>query len=238
VPHFSALTWRILGFNALALLILIGGVILVQSSGRGLVEERLGGVQQQAAIVAGTLAAYATDDETKTLKTVEAEPLLLQLIAPTRLPTAGVTDLAATPGVKIKMVDHSGAVAKMNAKYNNLYATSVIKAGTYPGQDKDNQASAVWNILVTNDKMSDKDAYDIVKLIRSRSRPSSQAAQGSPRGLLPDAARLLPRPQRLPERGGGPKPDRRDGPRGPARRQGRREAASRPELLAERLSAT
>src|SRR6266702_5904519 len=81
------------------------------------------------------------------------------------LPTAGVTDLAATPGVKIKMVDHSDAVAKMNAKYNNLYATSVIKAGTYPGQDKDNQASAVWNILVTNDKMSDKDAYDIVKLI-------------------------------------------------------------------------
>jgi two-component system, OmpR family, sensor histidine kinase ChvG len=85
VPHFSALTWRILGFNALALLILIGGVILVQSSGRGLVEERLGGVQQQAAIAAGILAAYATDDETKTLKTVEAEPLLLQLIAPTRL---------------------------------------------------------------------------------------------------------------------------------------------------------
>ncbi len=81
------------------------------------------------------------------------------------LPTAGVTDLAATPGVKIKMIDHSDAVAKMNAKYNNLYATSVIKAGTYPGQDKDNQASAVWNILVTNDKMSDNDAYDIVKLI-------------------------------------------------------------------------
>jgi uncharacterized protein len=81
------------------------------------------------------------------------------------LPTAGVTDLAATPGVKIKMIDHSDVVAKMNAKYNDLYATAVIKAGTYPGQDKDNQASAVWNILVTNDKMSDKDAYDIVKLI-------------------------------------------------------------------------
>ena len=81
------------------------------------------------------------------------------------LPTAGVTDLAATPGVKIKMIDHSDLVGKMNAKYNNLYSTAVIKAGTYPGQDKDNQVSAVWNILVTNDKMSDKDAYDIVKLI-------------------------------------------------------------------------
>src|SRR5882757_3529763 len=81
------------------------------------------------------------------------------------LPTAGVTDLAATPGVKIKMIDHADLVDAMNKKYGNLYAGSTIKAGTYPGQDKDNQASAVWNILVTNDKMSDKDAYDIVKLI-------------------------------------------------------------------------
>ena len=85
MPHFSALTWRILGFNALALLILIAGVILVQVNGRGLVEERLGGVQQQASIVASTLAAYATDDETKTLRVGDAEPLLRQLIAPTRL---------------------------------------------------------------------------------------------------------------------------------------------------------
>ena len=48
-------------------------------------EERLTGVQEQAAIVAGTLAEYATDPETHTLKIAEAEPLLRQLIAPTRL---------------------------------------------------------------------------------------------------------------------------------------------------------
>jgi hypothetical protein len=81
------------------------------------------------------------------------------------LPTAGVTDLAATPGVKIKMIDHTEVVAKMNAKYNNLYAPAVIKAGTYPGQTTDNKVSAVWNILVTNDKMTDQEAYDIVKLM-------------------------------------------------------------------------
>jgi TRAP transporter TAXI family solute receptor len=81
------------------------------------------------------------------------------------LPTAAVTDLGATPGVKIKLIDHSDLVAKMNEKYNNLYAASTIKAGTYPGQDADNKATAVWNILVTNDKMSDEDAYNIVKLI-------------------------------------------------------------------------
>src|SRR5438128_3851993 len=54
------------------------------------------------------------------------------------LPTAGVTDLAATPGVKIKLIDHSEVVGKMNAKYGKLYVTDVIPAKTYPGQDKEN----------------------------------------------------------------------------------------------------
>jgi two-component system sensor histidine kinase ChvG len=65
--------------------VLTGGLILVQSSGRGLVEERLTGVQEQAAIIAGTLAEYATDPDTETLKTDDAEPLLRELMAPTRL---------------------------------------------------------------------------------------------------------------------------------------------------------
>ena len=77
MPHFSALTWRILAFNALALIVFTGGVMLVQASGRGLVEERLNSIQEQANIVAGTLAEYATEPETHTLKVAEAEPLLL-----------------------------------------------------------------------------------------------------------------------------------------------------------------
>src|SRR5437879_10616631 len=44
------------------------------------------------------------------------------------LPTAAVTDLGATPGVKIKMIDHSEVVAKMNAKYGALYVRDVIPA--------------------------------------------------------------------------------------------------------------
>ena len=81
------------------------------------------------------------------------------------LPTAAVTDLGATPGVKIKLIDHAEAVAKMNAKYGNLYTASTIKAGTYPGQTTDNKNTVVWNILVSNAKMSDQDAYNIVKTI-------------------------------------------------------------------------
>ena len=85
MPRFSALTWRILGFNALALIVLTAGVVLVQASGRGLVEERLNGIHQQAAIVAGTLAEYATDPNNHTLRVEDAEKLLPELIAPTRL---------------------------------------------------------------------------------------------------------------------------------------------------------
>ncbi len=81
------------------------------------------------------------------------------------LPTAAVTDLGATPGVKIKLVDHGDLAKKMNEKYGNLYASSTIKAGTYPGQTTDNVNTVVWNILVANANMPDQMAYDIVKTI-------------------------------------------------------------------------
>ena len=55
------------------------------------------------------------------------------------LPTAAVTDLAATPGTKIKLIDHADVLDKMNAKYGGIYSAGVIPAKTYPGQDKDNQ---------------------------------------------------------------------------------------------------
>jgi TRAP transporter TAXI family solute receptor len=81
------------------------------------------------------------------------------------IPTAAVTDLAATPGVKIKMVDHGDLAEKMNAKYGKLYSAGTLKAGSYPNQDKDNQLVDVWNILVTGDRMTDDDAYKIVKTL-------------------------------------------------------------------------
>jgi uncharacterized protein len=79
------------------------------------------------------------------------------------LPTAAVTDLGATPNVKIKMIDHSEALEKMNAKYGGIYSADVIPAKTYPGQDKDNKITVVQNVLVANASMADKVAYDIVK---------------------------------------------------------------------------
>jgi uncharacterized protein len=81
------------------------------------------------------------------------------------LPTAAVTDLAATPGVKIKMIDHAETVGPMNKKYGNLYVEDAIPKATYSGMAADNKQATVMNILVANANMSDETAYNIVKTI-------------------------------------------------------------------------
>jgi TRAP transporter TAXI family solute receptor len=81
------------------------------------------------------------------------------------LPTAAVTDLGATPGVKIKMIDHAHLVPAMNKKYGNLYVEDVIPKATYPGMAGDNKQATVMNILVSNENLSDQAAYNIVKTI-------------------------------------------------------------------------
>ncbi len=84
------------------------------------------------------------------------------------LPTAGVTDLANTPGTKIKMIDHADLVPAMNKKYGDLYVEDTIPKATYRGMDADNKQATVMNILVANASMDDKTAYNIVKTIFER----------------------------------------------------------------------
>src|SRR2546430_151792 len=79
------------------------------------------------------------------------------------LPTAAVTDLANTPGVKIKLVDHADLVAAMNKKYGELYVKDTITKDVYRGMDNDNHIATVNNLLVANENMDAKTAYNIVK---------------------------------------------------------------------------
>ena len=81
------------------------------------------------------------------------------------LPTAAVTDLANTPGTKIKMVDHAEVVSAMNKKYGDLYVEDVIPKDMYRGMDTDNKQATVMNILVAHETMDEKTAYNIVKTI-------------------------------------------------------------------------
>jgi TRAP transporter TAXI family solute receptor len=81
------------------------------------------------------------------------------------LPTAAVSDLANSPGNKIRMVDHAELVAAMNKKYGNLYVEDTIPKATYKGMDTDNKQATVQNILVASEAMDEKTAYNIVKTI-------------------------------------------------------------------------
>jgi TRAP transporter TAXI family solute receptor len=81
------------------------------------------------------------------------------------LPTAAVTDLAATPGVKLKMIDHANLVPAMNKKYGNLYVEDTIPKSTYPGMTADNKQATVMNILVAHENLSEQNAYNIVKTV-------------------------------------------------------------------------
>ncbi|MDB6001847.1 MAG: putative periplasmic component [Rhizobacter sp.] len=81
------------------------------------------------------------------------------------LPTGSVTDLANTPGNKLKLIDHADLVAKMNKKYGNLYVEDVITKDIYRGMDTDNKQATVMNILVAHQDMDEKTAYNIVKTI-------------------------------------------------------------------------
>ena len=81
------------------------------------------------------------------------------------LPTASVTDLGATPGIKLKLIAHGDAIPKMTEKYGPLYFKGVIPAKTYPGQNQDVSIARVSNLLICNKDMKEKVAYDIVKTL-------------------------------------------------------------------------
>jgi uncharacterized protein len=81
------------------------------------------------------------------------------------LPTAAVSDLANSPGVKIRMIDIAHLVPAMTKKHGNIYITDVIQKSVYKGMEADNQAATVTNLLVVHQNMDDKTAYNIVRAV-------------------------------------------------------------------------
>ncbi|HEX2591922.1 MAG TPA: stimulus-sensing domain-containing protein [Rhizomicrobium sp.] len=117
--RFSALTRRILLFNIGALLVLIVGVFFVQSSRLGLIDERIAGIKDQASIVAGTLAEYTTVPENRSINPALAEPLMRQLIAPTRL--------------RARLYDTHG---RLITDTRNLLARNIVQISDLPPIDR------------------------------------------------------------------------------------------------------
>lgn len=120
------------------------------------------------------------------------------------VPTAAVTDLAATPGVKIRILDHTDAVPALTKKYGPIYVPGRIPAKSYPGQDKDAQVTVVWNVLVVHEKMDENLAYQLARTIFEKKADlvathkeaqnivlETQLAGGSPIPFHPGVLRYL-----------------------------------------------
>jgi hypothetical protein len=69
------------------------------------------------------------------------------------LPTAAITDLAATPGTQIVLVDHADLLDRIVAEHGPVYFAEEIPAGTYPGQTTPNKQLSVANILAVREDM-------------------------------------------------------------------------------------
>jgi TRAP transporter TAXI family solute receptor len=69
------------------------------------------------------------------------------------VPTSAITDLAATPGTQLHLIDHADLHAKIVEKNGPVYFPEVIPASTYPGQRTDNQQLSVANILAVREDM-------------------------------------------------------------------------------------
>jgi len=80
------------------------------------------------------------------------------------IPTSAITDLGASPGVQIQMIDHDQYTAKIVEKHGPVYFNEVIPAGTYPGQATDNKQMSVANVLAVREDMPPEMVTSLIKL--------------------------------------------------------------------------
>jgi TRAP transporter TAXI family solute receptor len=81
------------------------------------------------------------------------------------LPTAAVLDLAATPGIKARILSNADHLDKLLQKYGPVYFKLPIPKATYPGMDADAQVVCVANLLICHEKMDAGLAYNILKVL-------------------------------------------------------------------------
>ena len=81
------------------------------------------------------------------------------------VPTSAITDVAATPNVKMMLLDHAHLADKIKEKYGALYSPATIAKGSYPNQDRDARMLAVWNIMAVTESFPEDMAYQLTKIM-------------------------------------------------------------------------
>jgi TRAP transporter TAXI family solute receptor len=120
------------------------------------------------------------------------------------VPTPSVTDLAATPGIKVKLIDHGDAAEAMRKKYGPIYVKNQILANAYPGETRNTSNVDVWNLLVVPEGADENLVYQITKTMFEKKDElvkvhkdaafldlATQASGASPIPFHPGAVRYL-----------------------------------------------
>ena len=81
------------------------------------------------------------------------------------VPTPSITDLAATPGIKVKLINHGEAADNLRKKYGPIYVQNQILANAYPGETQTTTNIDVWNLLVVPENSDEKLVYEVVKTL-------------------------------------------------------------------------
>ena len=120
------------------------------------------------------------------------------------VPTPSISDLAATPGQKIRLIDHGDGVDNMRKKFGPLYVKNHILPNAYPGETRDTTNLDVWNLLVVPEKADEKLVYEITRTLFEKKEElvkvhkdagflelANQSTGASPIPFHPGAARYL-----------------------------------------------
>jgi TRAP transporter TAXI family solute receptor len=82
------------------------------------------------------------------------------------LPTAAILDLAHTPGVKIRLIDHSAVLDQLKQAFgDSLYLRGTIPKTAYAGMDADVGVISVNNILAVHEDMDPEIVYAITRAL-------------------------------------------------------------------------
>lgn len=118
-------------------------------------------------------------------------------------PTGAITRVMAAMGDKIKILEFTDEQAKKADGGFDLYTRYVIKAGTYPGQDKDINTIAQPNFLAVRADLDEDAVYQITKTIyenlpflnaihkATKAMKLEKALDGLPMPLHPGAAKYF-----------------------------------------------
>jgi TRAP transporter TAXI family solute receptor len=104
------------------------------------------------------------------------------------LPTAAVTDLVTTPGMRATFIPGQPYIQPLNAKFGPLYTPFALPRATYAGLESDVPGIGIANILFVNANMNEEMVGTILKTIFDNLAEVSQIHPEAKSLTLKDAA--------------------------------------------------